>query len=174
MAILTISGSARVDSKNAALLDAFPQFFSSLLFERHKTIHQLPLFQVGLDMAPWPPAVLQWRQKLTTADAVIICTPAYLHNMPALLKNAFEWVTTSGELANKPVLALTFTPHPPRGEKAMQSLLWTLQALNARVVGSLALYQQDIQLKEGKLYTDDETRELLEEAVKLLGGKNEK
>jgi len=168
MKILTISGSARPESTNAALLDAFPQFFPKLSFERYKALHQLPLFQVALDAAPWPQAVVQWRQSLELADAVIICTPAYLHNIPALLKNAFEWTSTSGELANKRVLALTFTPHPPRGDKAMQSLLWTLQALNASVIGSLALYQQDIQLKEGKLITDGDTRELLEEAIKLL------
>ena len=169
MNVLTISGSTRAASSNTALLDAFPQFFPEVSFERYKTIHQLPLFQVALDAAPWPPTVVEWRQSLQLADAIIICTPAYLYNIPAILKNALEWTSTSGELANKPVLALTFTPHPPRGEKAMQSLLWTLQALNARVVGSLALYQQGIQLSEGKLVTDEETRELLEEAIKLLG-----
>jgi len=169
MNVLTISGSARAASRNAGLLDAFPQFFPNVSFERYEAINQLPLFEVGLDVAPWPSTVVQWRQRLTVADAVIICTPAYLHNIPAILKNAFEWIATSGELANKPVLALTFTPHPPRGEKAMQSLLWTLQALNARVVGFLALYQQDIQLKEGNLLADAETRELLAEAIKLLG-----
>jgi len=169
MNILTISGSARPESTNSALLNSFPQRFPNRSFERYKTLNQLPLFQVALDAAPWPPAVVQWRRSLEMADALIICTPAYLHNIPALLKNALEWISTSGELVSKPVLALTFTPHPPRGDKAMQSLLWTLQALNARIVGSLALYQQDIQFDKGSLKTDEDTKELLEEAIKLLG-----
>lgn len=169
MNILTISGSARSESTNAMLLDAFPLLFPNHSFTRYDTLNQLPLFQVFLDAAPWPPTVVEWRQRIEMADALIVCTPAYLHNMPALLKNAFEWISTSGELASKPVLALTFTPHPPRGEKAMQSLLWTLQALNARVVGSLALYQQEIQLKEGQLIADEDMIDMLGEAIKLLG-----
>lgn len=168
MNILTISGSARIDSRNALLLASFSSLFPAHKFERYEQLQDLPLFQVALDKAPLPPTVMQWRKKLQAADVVIICTPAYLHNIPALLKNALEWTTTSGELADKRVLALTFTPHAPRGKKAMQSLLWSLQALNARVVGELALYQQDIQLENGSLIADAETLELLEEAMKLL------
>ena len=54
--------------------------------------------------------------------------------MPALIKNALEWITSSGELVGKKVLAITFTPNEPRGDKAMQSLLWSLQALDANIV----------------------------------------
>ncbi len=111
-----------------------------------------------------------WRKTLIASDAVIICTPEYIHNLPALIKNALEWVTSSGELAHKPVLALTFTPHPPRGEKAMQSLLWSLQALNARIVGQLDLYQTEIRFEGKAVVMEEDMLELVKEAVQLLTG----
>ena len=102
------------------------------------------------------------------ADAIIISTPAYLLNIPAMLKNALEWLTTSGELEGKRVLPITFTPHPPRGERAMQSLIWSLQALNAHVVTKLALFQSEVKFSDGGEILDVETRDILREAIRLL------
>ena len=104
------------------------------------------------------------------SDAVIITTPEYIHNLPALLKNALEWLTTSGELAQKRVLAMTFTPHSPRGEKAMQSLLWSLQALDANVVVQLPLYQNEIEFEFDKTEAiiENKEAEILMEAINLL------
>ena len=58
---------------------------------------------------------MDWRKILQESDAVIISIPEYIHNIPALIKNALEWVTTSGEFLGKKVLPITFTPHEPRG-----------------------------------------------------------
>ena len=102
------------------------------------------MFMAEDDHGPWPEDVIAWRGAVAAADAVIICTPAYLLNVPAVLKNALEWLTTSGELYNKPVLALTYTPAEPRGEEALQSLIWSLQALRARVIGQCQLFQNTL------------------------------
>ncbi len=168
MKILTISGSTRWQSSNIKLLDGLQGLFLNCTFQRYTTLHQLPLFQADADKHPWPEIVLDWRKALAQSDAVIICTPEYLYNLPGLIKNALEWTTSSGEFAHKPVLAMTFTPHPPRGEKAMQSLLWSLQALNARIVSQLALYQNEIVVNENGVIAEGETLEMLREAVHLL------
>lgn len=168
MNILTISGSTRTDSANSKLLAALPSFVPNHSFSTFSQIAELPLFQAETDKHPWPKEVLQWRAVMQTVDALIISTPEYLHNLPALIKNALEWVTSSGELANKRVLAITFTPHPPRGEKAMQSLLWSLQALNANVIAQLPLYQNEIAFdNQGELIKNEAT-EILKEAIDLL------
>ena len=169
MKILTISGSSRIQSANVQLLDCLPYLFSEAVFQRYAMLERLPLFQADNDKHPLPLAVLDWRKTLTQSDALIICTPEYLHNLPALLKNALEWVSSSGELAHKPVLAMTFTPHPPRGEKAMQSLLWSLQALNARIVAQLALYQNEITVDKHEIIAEAPILEMLREAIQLLG-----
>ena len=108
------------------------------------------------------------REALADATGVIISTPAYLHNLPGVLKNALDWLASSGELYDKPTLVFTLTPTAPRGERARQSLLWSLEALNARVVAEAGLYQSELQLQEGKIVPGSPYRELLEEALRLL------
>jgi len=168
MEILTISGSARIDSTNIKLLKAIALLSPQLRFQHYHQLHQLPLFIADADNAPFPESVLEWRKTVKGAGAVIIGTPEYLHNIPALLKNALEWLTSSGELFGKPVLAITFTPHKPRGEKAMLALLNTLNALKARVVGQLALYQNEVSFNEKGEIVNDQIVELLKLAMGQL------
>lgn len=168
MKILTVSGSSRTESSNTKLLDSLTGLFSEKTFEKGEVVNDLPLFKPENDKHPWDENVLTWRQLLQESDAVIFCIPEYIHNLPALIKNALEWVASSGELVGKPVLALTFTPHEPRGEKAMQSLLWSLQALDARVVGQLALFQKEIIFEEGKIVAEADILDILKEAIELL------
>lgn len=167
MPILCCSGSVRDESANLKLLRALDKTFTQYQFT-YFDIGELPLFLPVLDQAPWPPKVLAWRAAVAEAEAVICTTPAYLHNLPALVKNALEWLTTSGELAAKPVLPITFTPHPPRGERAMQALLWSLRALDARVVAHLPLYQNEIELKGTSYEFNEDTSLLLAESLQLL------
>ena len=166
--ILTLSGSSRAQSSNSQLLEVLPLLFPEKSFGRYNELSQLPLFQAEQDHHPWHAEVLHWRAAIAKADGIIIATPAYLFNLPAILKNGLEWLTTSGELLQKPVLAITLTPHPPRGEKAMKSLLWSLQALEARVVGQLPLYLSEMKIEEGGLEIGEEIKEMLGEAIQLL------
>lgn len=165
MYILTISGSSAQESTNTKLLESFNQNFSGLTF-KHYDIKQLPLYLVDLDINPLPSEVKQFRKIVSESAVVIISTPEYTHNIPAILKSALEWLTTSGELAKKKVIAITYTPNTPRGEKAMSSLIQTLKALDAQVLTNLDLYLNEIWVNEdGKLAGD---LELLTAAIKLI------
>jgi NAD(P)H-dependent FMN reductase len=170
MNILTLSGSARPGSSNQMLLDAIAEAFPDYHFTHFTGLSQLPLFLPDLDHAPWPQPVTEWRQALQSATAVIITTPEYIHNLPALLKNALEWIASSGELVGKPVLPITFTPHAPRGERAMQSLVWSLGALDARIVAELPLYQNEMTREGQRLLLPAEEQEMMGEALRLLAG----
>jgi chromate reductase len=170
MKILTLSGSTRSTSSNAKLLEGVALLFPQHDFNFYKKLDQLPLFRAEDDAHPWAESVLDWRAKLQESDAVIISIPEYIHNLPALIKNALEWIATSGELLGKPVLPITFTPHEPRGEKAMQSLCWSLQALDAQIVVQLPLFQNEINFEKAHSLVESESVEMLKEAVKLLVG----
>lgn len=167
--ILLISGSASADSFNVRLLrqmaDAYAQSYRLDVLDG---LWQLPLYTPQREEAGVPKAVKELRDKVAEADAVVISTPEYLHNIPAALKNALEWMTTSGELAGRPVLAITFSPHAPRGEHAMTSLLQSLRASKARVVAELPLYRDKLTDGHGNITFDDEHRTLLTEALALL------
>lgn len=169
MSVLCCCGSIRASSSNYRLLQSIQHSFPQYEW-RYFPLGRLPMFQPELDQAPWPEPVLSWRQEVERAKAVIVSTPAYLENIPAAVKNALEWLTTSGELAGKPVLPITFSPHPPRGQTAMQSMCWSLQALEARIIGQLPLYQNELELKQDRYHFDQDHRLLLAESLKLLVG----
>ena len=167
MNILTISGSMRPDSSNVWLLNFIGKHFkkhSFFLFD----ISSIPMFDPRMLQAELPAQVMEWKKAVINSDAIIITTPEYIFNIPAQLKSALEWFAASGELVGKRTLPITFTPHPPRGEKAMQSLLWCLQALDANVITSLELHKTEITFDNDGLVEDRDGLEMLEGAIQLL------
>ncbi|MCF8277622.1 MAG: NAD(P)H-dependent oxidoreductase [Flavobacteriales bacterium] len=167
--ILAISGSASPGGSNAQLLQVISTTFAhSYSIQVLEELWELPLYTPELEHAGIPEKVQLFREAIGEADAVIICTPEYVHNIPAVLKNAIEWVTTSGEISEKPVLPITFSPAPPRGEYAMISLLQSLRACNAKLVAELPLYRNELTLPDGTIGLDEAHHLLLTEALALL------
>jgi len=171
MRILAISGSASNKSSNTELLNAVREYFSKEYnIEVFNQLREFPLFRPEDLEKEIPKLIQEFKQKIVGADAIIICTPEYTHNIPAVLKNAIEWITASGELADKKVLPITFTPHEPRGEYAMQSLLNSLKTMNANVVTQMPLYKTEIEFNDHGIQLNDEYRFLIGEGLKLLVG----
>ena len=168
MQILTVSGSSSQVSTNTAFLKVLPKFFSDKEFIHFENLIRLPLYTIERDTNPLPDVVLGWRKAVGGADAIIFSTPEYIFNLPAVLKNALEWLSKSGELVGKPVLAITYLPNEPRGEKAMTSLTWSLKALDSKIVATLPLYQTSLIIKEGKITGSETVLEILLEGVGLL------
>ena len=167
--VLCISGSASTKSSNTQLLETIAQTFNnSYAFEVLESLQDLPLFSPQLQQAGIPEMIKVLRTKVAKADAVVICTPEYLHNIPAVLKNVLEWMTESGELHEKSVLAITFTPAPPRGEYAMLSLLQSLKAMKARIVAELPLYRNEMTDEAGQILLDETNRSIIQEALSIL------
>ncbi len=140
MNILAISGSLRADSSNARLLRSAaavaPPGMAFLFYEQ---LGSLPHFNPDLDGegATPPPAVADWRRLLAEADGVVISSPEYAHGVPGSLKNALDWIVSSGELTDKPVALLTASPSG--GEFAHAALAETLGIMGARVLAEASL-----------------------------------
>lgn len=165
--LLLVSGSPHPQSANSKLLLGIGKL-QERATETAEYLAELPVFQPGLDKAPWPASVLRWRSDVARAEAVVISTPAYLHNLPGVLKNALDWLASSGEFTSKPTLVFTFTPAPPRGDRARQSLLWSLEALDARVVAEGPVYQKDISFDEGGSIVSGDELEMIREVMLFL------
>ena len=170
MNILTLCGSSALESQNKRLLDSIMGLGTNHNFISGPLLTTLPLYTEDDDHSKVPDSVIHFRKFVREAEAVIISTPEYLHNIPAVLKNCLEWLKSGGELQHKKVLAITFTPALPRGEKAMQSLLGSLQALEANIVCSMPLYGNELPFDEFGQIIGDQNQELLKEAIKLLEG----
>ncbi|MCI5059180.1 MAG: hypothetical protein MRY83_23915, partial [Flavobacteriales bacterium] len=68
----------------------------------------------------------------------------------------------------KRVLPITFTPHLGRGEKAMKTLIWTLQALQSNIIGQLSLYQNEIIFDNHGKFTENEHFQILKESLEIF------
>lgn len=176
--ILLVNGSpAGADSANGRLLRALPLLSdasseggSGPEWTTALDLSSLPLFTPGRLTAGRPPVVEAFAQAVASADAVVISTPEYAHNVPAALKSALEWLVASGELAGTPVVAMTATPAPPRGEHCMRSLVATLRAMDARVVVEMPVYSVAAKLAPDGSVADAELREELSAMMELIQG----
>jgi len=163
VSILTISGSIRKNSTTVSFLEAIVQSFPHFEFE-HFNLDHIPMFHPDAYDNTVPKEVIDFKEKIKTHDSAIIATPEYIHNIPAVLKNALEWTTQTGELTGKKILAITYTPNAPRGERAMTSLKFCLNALDANVVATMDLYHDAI--VNNKLSV--EAKNVITEALELL------
>ncbi|MFK7932132.1 MAG: NADPH-dependent FMN reductase [Saprospiraceae bacterium] len=165
MKIITVSATNHPKAGNVRLLQAIALLATQHVFTHFSNLGELPLFTLAQAENQ---LVKDWKTAVRDSDAVIFSTPEYLHNLPAALKSALEWLTTGGELAGKKVIAMTCTPHAPRGEQAMQSLLWSLNALDANVVVNFPVYGITNKLTEDNQIIDEELGEMLELALEQL------
>lgn len=100
MRILAISGSLRAASSNTALA---PEGVDVILYEG---LADLPHFNPDLDGGTAPPEVMDFRSRLAASDGVLISSPEYAHGVPGAMKNAIDWVVSSGQIYQKPVALL--------------------------------------------------------------------
>ncbi len=133
--ILAISGSLRAASSNTALLRAAvslaPEGVEVVLYEG---LVSLPHFNPDLDdldAGTAPPAVMDFRSQLDASDGVLISSPEYAHGVPGALKNAIDWVVSSGQIYEKPVALLNASMGATH---AYASLAETLTTADANII----------------------------------------
>lgn len=129
--ILLISGSTRRGSTNtAALRTMCADAGDGVVATLHEDLADLPAFNPDVDGARTPPAVADLRRRLTSADAVVFCTPEYAGTLPGSLKNLLDWTVGSGELNRKPV-AWVNVAGAGRGGGATSTLALVLRYVDA-------------------------------------------
>jgi chromate reductase len=132
--LLTVTGSLRTGSSNAALLAAAARLApAGVTVSAYGALGALPAFNPDLEdgTAPVPAAVADWRAALAAADAVLISSPEYAHGIPGVLKNALDWVVGSGELVGKLVGLLSASA---ASRFAHPQLVEVLTVMNATLV----------------------------------------
>jgi chromate reductase, NAD(P)H dehydrogenase (quinone) len=129
---LAISGSLRAASSNSALLGAAVRLAPSTVeISIYRGLAEIPAFNPDLDGDSAPEAVARFRAALHSCDAVMISSPEYAHGVPGALKNALDWVVSSGELVNKPIALINASG---RATHAWASLAETLSMMSAQVI----------------------------------------
>ena len=134
--VLALSGSLRQASLNSAMLDMAQTCApADMRVERFQTLHELPLFNP--DLEPFEPApVAALRVAIQAADVVLIASPEYAHGISGVMKNALDWMVSTGALVDKPVVIWNASP---RATHALEAMRETLTVMSARLIGSAAL-----------------------------------
>ena len=137
MTLLALAGSLRAESSAAALARAVaalaPPGTTVDVFEE---LGDVPPYSPDIDTDDAPPAVADLRARIDAAEAVLVVTPEYAYGMPGLLKNALDWLVSSGTLYQTRVAALSTSPSHLGGHRALAWLTQTLQAQHADVPAS--------------------------------------
>ena len=173
MKIVAISGSLRAASTNSALVRAIAALApENVRVTVYEGLADLPHFSPELDGGDLPMPVKELRGLLGEAGGALICTPEYAFGMPGSLKNALDWLVSSGELWRKPVAVLSASPSANGGDKAHAACRLTLTALEAHVVeeASLIIAFSRTKVKPDGEVTDTETVQALQASLTALIG----
>ncbi|MFE9767681.1 NADPH-dependent FMN reductase [Streptomyces sp. NPDC005808] len=109
--ILALVGSLRAGSHNRQLAEAAvklaPEGAEVELFEG---LSEIPFYNEDIDVAgSAPAAAVRLREAAARADAFLLFSPEYNGTIPAVLKNAIDWLSRpygAGALAGKPTVVV--------------------------------------------------------------------
>jgi NAD(P)H-dependent FMN reductase len=92
--IVAISGSVRSGSFNTMLLHAAIEATPAGATVDVASIKDIPLYDGDLETASGiPPAVQALKERIATADGLLLATPEYNNSIPGVLKNAIDWLS---------------------------------------------------------------------------------
>lgn len=136
--VLGIAGSLRRDSYNRSLLDHAAECApEGVGFDVYDGLGVMPYFNEDLERDDLPPAVLDLRDRIEAADALLVVTPEYNSAMPGVLKNALDWASRPpGEsaLAGKPAAVMGASPGRFGAVRAQKAARMVLTAIGADVL----------------------------------------
>ncbi|MBY5386710.1 NADPH-dependent FMN reductase [Rhizobium johnstonii] len=137
MKILAISGSARRNSTNTAMLQAVhavaPSEIEISIFDG---VGRLPVFSPDLEGESLPEVVRNLIDVIAQSDGVIIASPEYVRSIPGGLKNAIDWLVSGDDIVHKPI-ALLHASH--RGDDMLAGLRTVLATITDRFAGDIFL-----------------------------------
>lgn len=115
MKIIGIAASLRKASYNRALLNALAQSVPDGLAIEIADISGLPLYDGDLEATAFPATVTALKEQVAASDGLLICSPEYNGSLPAVGKNAIDWLSRPPQdqmrvIRGKPVALAGTTP----------------------------------------------------------------
>ena len=182
MKIVIVSASVRTGRKSHRIA----LFLRSYITENNLGVaelldlndYQFPIFEERLSgMKSPPPEALQFAEKITSADGVIIVTPEYNGGYPASLKNVIDLLY--GEWKRKPVALASASNGQFGGAQAITSLVFSLWKIGVCLVPAMYLGPnvQDAYTEDGvalnKTDTDRRAKVFIEELLWCMNNQRE-
>ena len=137
MTIVGIAGSLRAESYNKMLLKAGGRALSPHVTYRSFDLGELPMFNADAERAGPPPPVETFKELVRGADGLLVATPEYNQGLPAVTKNAIDWLSRRPKphaLEAKPVGIRGATPGRYATRRAQADLRHLLSILGAHTM----------------------------------------
>ena len=98
--VLALSGSLRSSSFNTALAHAAQTLAPEGMVIEVATLHGIPLYDGDLESEEGiPQAVLDLKEQILNADALLLVTPEYNNGVPGVFKNGIDWLSRTDKEA---------------------------------------------------------------------------
>jgi chromate reductase len=170
--ILGISGSARKNSFNTALLEAAKDLVPPGAELETFDVSSLPLYNQDLE-AELPEVVRAFKEEIRKADAILFSTPEHNYSVSALLKNAIEWGNrpeTDNTWDGKPAAMMSASTSPRGGVRAQLHLRHIMVELNMYPINQpqLILARAQEKFDSNSKLTDEKVRETLRNLLLAL------
>jgi chromate reductase len=163
--ILTICGSLRKASFNAALQRALPDLApAGMKLSPAPSFVSFPLYNADIQNTSGSPAeVNAFADAIRAADGVIIISPEYNFSIPGGLKNAIDWVSRlqNQPFAGKPIALQSASPGPLGGARVQYDLRRAMVFLDAFTLNKPEIFVGNCASK-----FDEKTGELKDEATR--------
>ena len=170
--ILGIVGSQRTHSYNRFALRAAQELVPEGVALELVELHGIPFF--GQNRALVPPAtVMEFKQRIVGADAILFATPECNHSVPGALRSAIDWAAyPAGESVwrGKPAAVISASAGPLVTGRAHKHLRQILDMLHMPIADHPEAMNGNAELRfspEGKL-TDEPTRCFIQELLATL------
>ncbi len=140
--VAVLVGSLKRDSINLKLAREIERLSGDRLQYRYLSAGDLPMFNEDLE-PQLPQPVLEFKQTLSSAQAVLIVTPEHNRSMPAVVKNAIDWGSrpfSDNAWRNKPLGIIGISPSRTGTAVAQSQLRSIFTNLGTLVMSSPEAY----------------------------------
>ena len=171
--VLGFAGSLRVQSYNRGLLVKASEILPEGLELEIMALNDIPLYNDDQPKDNLPKALVEFREKITGADALLIASPEYNYSMTGVLKNALDWASSNsfGNLMAGKIVAIMGASRGLFGTtRGQMHLRQTLHAMDAKPLSRPEIFVRkadDLFDASGHL-TDTATIEKINELLTAL------
>ena len=145
---------------------------SSVKIEIYEDGLRIPLFNQDSEGDLTPQVVLELRERVRSADAVLIAAPEYNNSITGVLKNLIDWASRpygQSSFTGKPVSVVGASPSRFGAQLSQETTITVLKSARAQVVGDTHPVKEAAGLvdAEGNI-NDPATLEMLRQVLSEL------
>ncbi len=166
VSVVGVIGSLRKASANRLVFEAATELVEAGMSLMEAPISTVPFYNGDIEERGDPASVLALKAAVREADAVIFFTPEYNGGLPAVIKNALDWLSRrSGDegsaIAGKPVGVVAVTPGRHGATRVRDEMAKAVAAVKAEHFENSLGVSSINHITEAGVLVDPEARENL-------------